>query len=501
LNIEKKVRVEACFMYDGGAFMEVTVEQTVDEICYSRKKTVKWYKNRKFITTSSIMIIALIFGVMSYYQANYFNANITINRIKVSGLTADEALKKLQTSVLSNEVYVGNQQILDGKDTQMEFTEDDLPGVEKLLKSQWTFFPSSEATNYSLKPSKQDQYRSLTMMIELGHKLSSMNKNLTPPKDAQAILEQGEITILKSMDGTQYNVISLLKEYDKQEYTSEIHLNPEYIQPLREDSQVVKNEEKKLQDLLQHSVDYKVQDQVYTLKANELIQNASVSKDMQVSIDPGHIKNKIAEINNTQSTLGKDFTFKTHSGSVISVKGQGYGWALDIEKETRLVQEIFEKGESSISASNIYGNGWSGEGYGYEMTTNNGIGDTYAEVSIKEQRIWLYRDGKLVLTTNVVTGKHSTNDDTSPGVWYILYKRTPYTLTGSTAGNPNYEIDVDYWAPFTNSGQGFHDASWRSNWRSNAYLTAGSGGCVNVQPSTMKAVYDNLSVYEPVVVY
>ena len=328
-----------------------------------------------------------------------------------------------------------------------------------------------------------------------------MNQSLTAPVHAHASLVEGEIVVSKSVDGTQYDVASLMEEYEKHGYTSEIHLNPIYMLALKEDSESVKNEKQKLQDLLRLSVDYKVQDKVYTLTGSELIKNATISEDLQVSFDPSTIKSKITEINAAQSTLGKDFSFKTHSGSIISVKGQGYGWALDVEKETAQIQAAFEKGETSINASNINGNGWSGEGYGYETTTNNGIGDTYAEVSIAEQRIWLYKAGQLVLTTNVVTGKHSTGEDTSPGVWYILFKRTPYTLKGSAVGKADYSVQVSYWAPFTNSGQGFHDAGWRTNWSSNAYLTGGSGGCINVSPSVMKSVYDNLSVYQPVVVY
>ena len=98
-----------------------------------------------------------------------------------------------------------------------------------------------------------------------------------------------------------------------------------------------------------------MQDEVYPLKAKDLIQNASMSKDMKVTIDASDIKKKITEINNAKSTLNKDFSFKTHSGSVISVKGEGYGWALDVEKETKQVQQAFEKGEKSLSASNIHG--------------------------------------------------------------------------------------------------------------------------------------------------
>jgi hypothetical protein len=477
-----------------------TVNKTVEEIDKGRGNRFKRHGKRNFIVIG-IIIIALLFAGICYYQTTRFNSQITINDTKVGGLTANQAIKKLKISVLKNRVYVGQQQILDEKDTKMGFTDQDLPEVTKLLKSQWTFFPSSKVKNYWLIPEKANQYRSQTMKKLVEEKFLSMNKSLKSPQDAEAKLEQGKIVISKSINGEQYDVASLMKDYEKQEYKSDIHLNPVFLQPITEDSSIVKNEEKMLQDLLQGTVDYKVQDKVYTLKGSELIKNASVSKDMEVTISASDIQNKIDEINSSQSTLNKNFKFTTHSGSVISVKGQGFGWAINVEKETARIQEAFEKGEKSISASNTYGKGWSNEGIGYETTTNNGIGDTYAEVSIAEQRIWIYKNGKLAVTTNVVTGKHITGEDTSPGVWYILYKRKQYTLKGSAVGKADYAVKVDYWAPFTNSGQGFHDASWRKNWASNAYLTAGSGGCVNTPSSIMKTVYDNLNTYDPVVIY
>lgn len=461
----------------------------------SFKRSLPWH----FITLGIIIIIALIIAFS--YQANHFNAQIKINGINIGGLSAKQALNKLKTSEHKNIVYVGDLQILDGKDTKMSFTEKDLPAIKKIVKNQRTFFPSSKEKNYTLIPSNRNVDQIHTMKKQIEDKLLTLNKSLKAPKDAAVQLKQGKIIVSKSISGEQYDVDRLLKDYKGQEYASIIRLNPVYIQPIKEDNQIIKNEKKKLQALLGNTVNYKVQDKTYSLKASELIKNASVSKDMKVTIDSVDLKNKIAEINDSQSTLDKNFTFKTHSGSVISVKGQGYGWALDVEKESKQVQAAFESGEKSISATHTLGHGWNNEGYGYTTTSNNGIGNTYAEVSIAEQRIWLYKDGKLVVTTNVVTGKHITGEDTSKGVWYILYKRTPSILKGSHVGSGSYEIQVDYWAPFTNSGQGFHDASWRTNWSSNAFLTAGSGGCVNTPPSIMKTVFDNLSTYEPVVIY
>ena len=475
----------------------VTVEETDQE----RVKSSRWLANKKFIISGVVIIIALIFGGISYYQSTRFNLHITINGINVGGLTADQALKKLESTVLKNEVYVGNKLIIDGKDTNMGFTNQDLSSIQQLLKSQQTFLPSSKAINFSLMPSKGDPYRSQTMKKLVEEKLMVLNKSLKAPQDAQAHLVNGEMTISKSNDGKQYDTTKLLNDYERQEYNSEIHLNPVYLQAVKENSPIVKKEENMLQTLLQRTVNYTVQNKVYSLKASDLIKNASVSKNMQYHIDLSDIKNKIAEINQSQSTLNKNFKFKTHSGTVISVQGQTYGWALNVNKEAQQIEAAFAKGQSSLVASNIYGNGWGNAAIGYNNTTNNGIGGTYAEVSIEQQRIWLYRNGQMVLTTNVVTGRHDVGEDTHPGVWYILYKQSPSILVGSEVGMSNYKVPVKYWAPFTNDGEGFHDASWRTNWSSTAYLHQGSGGCVNTPPSVMGSVYNDLSVHEPVVIY
>ncbi|MEH7097725.1 L,D-transpeptidase family protein [Neobacillus vireti] len=478
------------------------MESTANIQELENQRVANWFGGWKLIVFSIILIITIIIGAGSYYQANHFNSEIKINSINVGGMTNEQALNKLKTTTLTNVVYVGDQLILDGKDTKMGFTAKDLPSVTKLLKSQWTFFPSSKAKNYSLMPVSMDQYRDQILKKQVEEKLFAMNQNLKAPQDAVVRLVQGKIVVSKSISGEQYDVASILKDYGKDKYISEIRLTPVYIQPINENSDLVRNEQKKLEEFLAQTVDYKVQDKIFSLAASELIKNASITRDLKITLsDDGEIKNKIAEINHSQSTLNKDFKFKTHSGSMISVKGKGYGWAIDVDKEVPRIKQALENGEKSVSASNIYGNGWEGEGYGYDTITNNGIGNTYAEVSIAEQRIWIYKNGKLVVTTNVVTGTHSTHHDTSPGVWYILYKQTPAVLTGRENGKITYQVDVNYWAPFTNDGQGFHDASWRGNWGSKAYLSAGSHGCVNTPPSIMKTVYNNLSTHDPVVIY
>ncbi|MTT31786.1 L,D-transpeptidase family protein [Terrilactibacillus sp. BCM23-1] len=458
-------------------------------------------KRNIIILSSVVVLIALIFSGIYYYQATHFNKHITINNTNVGGLTAEQALSKLEKTVSKNVVYIGNRKIYDGKDTKMGYTNKDLSEVKNLLKKQRTFFPSSKAKNYALNPSETDERQSQTAKKKLEEKLIFMNKDLKAPKDAEARLVQGKMVVTKSVNGEQYDVNRLLKDYQNKVYNSEIHLNPITKQPIKADSQTIKQEKKKLQDLRSQTVDYKLQNIPYSFKGSEVINNATISKDMKYKIDPSDIKKKLDDLNRSKSTLNKPYTFKTHSGKVISVKGGSYGWAIDIDAETKRIQQAFEKGNKSLLAYNIYGVGWNINGVGYHTTANNGIGDTYAEVSIKDQRIWIYKNGKLQVTTHVVTGTHVYNEDTPKGVWYIEYKASPSTLTGSEVGNPNYSVKVNYWAPFTTSGCGFHDAKWRKNWSNTAYIKNGSGGCVNTPPSVMKKVYDNLEQNEPVVIY
>lgn len=181
--------------------MEKAIGNTRELLDKKQGKLFNRFSNWKFITTIISIIIVIAFGGSSYYQANHFNAKASINGTNVGGMTADQALKRLKTSVLKNVVYVGKQQILDGKDTQLRFSEKDLPEVKSLLKGQWTLFPSFKAKDYSLMPSIQDEYLSVALKNELEQKLISMNKNLKAPQDARAMLEQGNIVVSQSING------------------------------------------------------------------------------------------------------------------------------------------------------------------------------------------------------------------------------------------------------------------------------------------------------------
>ncbi len=125
------------------------------------------------------------------------------------------------------------------------------------------------------------------------------------------------------------------------------------------------------------------------------------------------------------------------------------------------------------------------------------IGDTYIEISIKQQHMWFYIDGKLYVDTPVVTGNYG-GYDTPKGAHTIFQRMSPATLVG-----PTWCVNVKYWLAFTRSGCGIHDSTWRdsSEYGGTTYMGDGSHGCVNTPYSKVKKIYSKAKIGTHVVVY
>ncbi|SEA36437.1 Putative peptidoglycan binding domain-containing protein [Oribacterium sp. KHPX15] len=119
-------------------------------------------------------------------------------------------------------------------------------------------------------------------------------------------------------------------------------------------------------------------------------------------------------------------------------------------------------------------------------------GDTFVEVSIASQHAYYYQGGNCVWESPIVSGTQTNPDRATPkGVFSVYSKETNRVLKGpisSSTGKPTYESHVDYWMPF-NGGIGLHDASWRSSFGGNIYLSNGSHGCINLPRDRAQSLY------------
>ena len=122
-------------------------------------------------------------------------------------------------------------------------------------------------------------------------------------------------------------------------------------------------------------------------------------------------------------------------------------------------------------------------------------------VSLTAQSLWAYDRGKVILNTVVTTGKPALPTDV--GRMSVLWKVAPWTMHSpwpkeSPYYYPDTKVRKVVW--FTNSGEGFHDASWRTAYGPGTNLD-GSHGCVNMPGTTVDALYDWAQPGDAVVVY
>ena len=264
---------------------------------------------------------------------------------------------------------------------------------------------------------------------------------------------------------------------------------------------------KSLQKIQNAVVTYKINGKKFKLKADDLIHEVTYKGGKYKFTDVKKLHAKMEAIDQEVKTLKKSYKFTVPTGNkvngkTITVKNESYGWGIYVKKAVAAVENAFINGQDVVDGSKyIYGEGYSTYAHGYGKS-NHGIGKNYVVVSIKNQELWVVRKGKVAVhLTDVVTGTENKSNATPKGVWYIMYKESPSVLRGYNDDGSKYASKVQYWMPFTLSGCGLHDASWRSDWSKSAYLTGGSHGCVNIRPAEIRSVWNNVLTNDAVIVY
>ncbi|MBR5649878.1 L,D-transpeptidase family protein [Pseudobutyrivibrio sp.] len=187
------------------------------------------------------------------------------------------------------------------------------------------------------------------------------------------------------------------------------------------------------------------------------------------------------------NTYGKKKDFITTEGEEITVPAGSFGWRIAYEGEIDAIIADFEGGQDVTRDFT----------YLYRGTSHgaNDYGNSYVEVNLTTQHVYVYKEGVMVLDTDCVSGNVSKGHGTHTGVYPIAYKQKDATLKGD-----NYESHVKFWMPF-NLGEGLHDATWRSKFGGAIYKTSGSHGCVNLPLSKAGEIFDIVEAGWPVIVF
>ena len=204
------------------------------------------------------------------------------------------------------------------------------------------------------------------------------------------------------------------------------------------------------------------------------------------------VTNQLASLTNT---FGNSNEFlPTGKNDTVLVEGGSYGYLLDVDAEIQKLKEDLEN-KSIISRKPCYQ-------ISPISDENYGLGKTYVEIDLSRQKVWVYVDGNLEIETDCVTGCINKGHETPTGIFTLTYKQENQVLKGAMRkdGTREYESFVNYWMPF-NGDIGLHDATWRSSFGENIYISDGSHGCINLPFDAAKKLYGIINSDMPIIVY
>ncbi|HEX3021278.1 MAG TPA: L,D-transpeptidase family protein [Lachnospiraceae bacterium] len=467
----------------------------------SRSSKVKKMRSKKLLIGSLLITFTMLLSIYllaAGYYSNHFFVNTIINGIDCSNKSVKEAQKLLQKEAerysLTLEERGDVTEQIKGSDINFQISFGDQ--LEQLLDNQssfqWVggFFGKEKYEFPSMMTYDED------LLLTVLHSLDCLDPTLaTEPKNAYISSydeEAGGYHIVEAIQGTKVKKKKLYEQIkqallDMKESISLEELDC-YVKPTLTSTD---NSLKQLLDTMNLYVStvltYKFGNTTEVLDGSIINSWLSVNDEYQVVIDEQKVKDFVDYIGKTYNTFGKTRTLKTSYHKTIQVSGGDYGWWLNRAEEKDEIINAILAGQQ-LQKEPVY----------YQKASEygeNDIGNTYVEINLTAQHLFFYKDGKLLVESDFVSGNVSKNLGTPTGTYPIVYKEREATLVGE-----DYETPVKYWMPF-NGNIGLHDAPWRKEFGKDIYLKKGSHGCINLPPRVAKKIYENIEKGIAVICY
>ena len=437
-------------------------------------------------------------GMAQKYKTVYF-PNTQINGVDASGMTVAEVKELISAGtkdyVLRIEERGGAEEKITGASIGLhpEFNG----ALEQLLAAQnpyeWGFYQMNLRSDmHSLETmvvydeaGLEEQIAALSCLLpenqvepenaKISAYVSGQGYSLVPETEGSVILAEAlKLTVTDGIKNLQESVS--LEE-------AGVYKEPE----IRSDDEALTEQLHTMNRYAGVTVTYRFGDKTEVLNGDRIHEWISVNADGSVALSSSGVASYVEELAAEYNTSSKAKNLKTSYGKTVQVKGGSYGWRINQSAEAGELASIIRSGESQTREP-VYGQKAASHG-------ENDYGDTYVEINLTAQHLFFYKEGKLVVESDFVSGNVSKGWGTPAGTYSLTYKQKNAVLKGE-----NYETPVDYWMPF-NGGIGLHDATWRSSFGGTIYKTGGSHGCINLPHSVAGKIYENISAGVPVICY
>lgn len=329
---------------------------------------------------------------------------------------------------------------------------------------------------------------------------SQLMNNVTDPKNAKLGFKDGQFVIEDEVLGNKVDKeklkTSIIDSINTKNKDLKLDDSYYYEPEIKKDSQKLVAMKEDAQKIYGMKIGFNFTGFDFKLEKDKLLELFDINNDgFELNYDKVHeYVKKLAE---ETDTYGKNRKFNATDIGEIVVGPGVYGFRLDIDGT---IDKIYEQVNSRQSGDiePVYAN------RAYVRTEDGGdIGNTYVEVDLSRQKMWFYKDGDLLIESDIVSGLPTEMWASNVGVGQIVSKAADSVLRGSNFdGLTEYTTPVDYWIPIGWDGEGFHDAPWRGGkFGGNIYLNNGSHGCFNLPPNIAKELFENVDYVTPVIVY
>lgn len=455
-------------------------------------------KNKKALVTAGCILAGLIvvyLGFTIFFQS-HFCFGTTIDGVSAGGKTPEQVEKLLTDQIDTYELHLTERE--GGEDTIKGNTIGIAPvfngEADQMLEQQNSFaWIVTLFAHKDLELAKVVTYDEKLLSDEMA-KLSCMQaSNQRKPVDAtvSAYSKDGYSLVPADFGTTIDRTV-----FEKAVKDAVLVLNDEldldeagcYVRPeVEDDNKKLLAAIDEMNGYVKTKITYDFEVATEVLDGSRISEWLSLDEDLNVNVDEDGVLTFVKELAKKYNTCYKPKELKTSYGTTVTISNGPYGWKISNAEEVAQIMEDMKAGKT-VEREPVYAQRANSHG-------EHDFGDSYVEINLTAQHLYMYKDGNLVVESDLVSGNVAKNHTTPCGAFLLTYKTMNAVLRG-----PDYETPVTYWMPF-NGDVGMHDLTSRKAFGGDIYKTRGSHGCINLPYSAAKKIYENIEKGYCVLVY
>lgn len=493
------------------SFFEKSINRIKKLRKYNFKEEIKNWPRSKIVMCVLAVLVIINWCILSGYCSTHFLKNTTLNGVDVSGMSVKQARSAIADSMKSYELTLIESNGMTEKITGEEIglTVRVSENFDDILsrKSGYSWM-SALLKKKELKDNHSiEYYYDDKLFNKKISSLACMNPvTIEEPQNAELVFSDGTFSVKPEICGSEISRKRLEESISKAISSNESYLDlvTEKIYkmpPVTSDNAELIAKKNSANDYAGMNIRLLIGSSEEIIDPETVLSWMKIERlstgEYAVRLDDDGISNFVGYLADTYNTYKSPKIFYTHYGDAVELENSYYGWLLDNEYAfERLKDLINNRANVTIDLTDRSEDSdkwWTKKAVSYDPESY--YGNTYAEVSIDGQYMWMVQDGVVILESDVVTGNPTNGHDTPKGAYTLIYKEKNATLKGE-----DYSTEVEDWMVFTDD-IGFHDATWQDSFGGDWFYDNGSHGCVNLPLEVADELYEYVYPGMPVFVY